>query len=281
MKSQILHLAKKYIESWNLAIDGEYLITNSSLLLPVQYHQNKAILKIPFNEEEKKGCALMAWWDGNSTVGVYLYDDDAILLHKIENNYTSLETLVANGKDTEATEIICKVAHDLLRIPNLKTPNLTPLTKWFKCLTENNNLHTELLVVCSKHATKLLQNQTNNVILHGDLHHQNILFSREKGWLAIDPKALYGDIAFDYVNILCNPTKEVVVQDGRLAQQINLISQYTGISRYHLLEWTLAWAGLSAIWKIEDNLDPELPLLVAEIAYKELNRSNNPPLGLN
>lgn len=143
-------------------------------------------------------------------------------------------------------------------------------------MIEKNSLHTELLSVCSRYATKLLQNQTNNVILHGDLHHQNILFSQEKGWLAIDPKALHGDITFDYVNILCNPNKEVAVQDGRLAQQIHLISLQTGISKQHVLEWALAWAGLSAIWKIEDNIDAELPLRVAEIARKELNRYKHP-----
>ena len=35
------------------------------------------------------------------------------------------------------------------------------------------------------------------VVLHGDLHHENILFDASKGWVAIDPKGLTGDPALE------------------------------------------------------------------------------------
>jgi len=41
-----------------------------------------------------------------------------------------------------------------------------------------------------------------------------------------------------------------------------------------LLEWILAWAGLSAAWKIGDHIPPDTPLGVAELATAELEHYN-------
>lgn len=44
-------------------------------------------------------------------------------------------------------------------------------------------------------------------VLHGDLHHGNVLDFGPLGWLAIDPKGLHGESGFDYANILSNPDR--------------------------------------------------------------------------
>lgn len=43
------------------------------------------------------------------------------------------------------------------------------------------------------------------VVLHGDIHHGNVLDGGERGWRAIDPKGLLGERTFDFVNILLAP----------------------------------------------------------------------------
>ena len=97
-------------------------------------------------------------------------------------------------------------------------------------------------------AIRLLSDQTERCVLHGDLHHENILYSDLNGWLAIDPKALYGDRAFDFANILCNPNKQVALNKDRLVRQIEVIGQETNIDFDRMLNWVIAWVGLSAIW---------------------------------
>ena len=42
-----------------------------------------------------------------------------------------------------------------------------------------------------------LESLRRPVVLHGDLHHENILFDASKGWVAIDPKGLTGDPALE------------------------------------------------------------------------------------
>ena len=42
-------------------------------------------------------------------------------------------------------------------------------------------------------------------MLHGDLHHANVLDLGSSSWLAIDPKGLKGEQGFDYANIFTSP----------------------------------------------------------------------------
>ena len=44
------------------------------------------------------------------------------------------------------------------------------------------------------------------------------------------------------------------------------------LDRKRLLQWILAWGGLSAAWKINDHIAPETPVGVAEMAAAELSR---------
>jgi streptomycin 6-kinase len=39
----------------------------------------------------------------------------------------------------------------------------------------------------------LLTTQREKVVLHGDMHHGNVLNFGSRGWLAIDPKGLIGE----------------------------------------------------------------------------------------
>jgi len=44
----------------------------------------------------------------------------------------------------------------------------------------------------------------------------------------------------------------------------------TGIPLERLLRWVIAWSGLMASWMLEDREDPKLPVLVGELAIREL-----------
>jgi streptomycin 6-kinase len=115
-------------------------------------------------------------------------------------------------------------------------------------------------------ARALLAEPRDVVVLHGDLHHGNVLDFGPRGWLAIDPKRLLGERGFDFANIFCNPDPAIATAPGRLARQATVVAEAAGLERKQLLKWILAWAGLSAVWFLEDGVKPELDLTVAEIA---------------
>jgi len=269
MKTEAEKLINRYIHLWNLIPDGELFSTNSSVLQPVMYKGEKSILKIPFVSEEKTGNKLMAQWNGSGAAKVFKWDENAILMERITGDYSLIDMLY-NGQDDDATEIICGIAYLLHHNKQEAFPELIPLDRWFKDLFSSAVKYGGVITDCANLASELLSNQKDIAILHGDLHHMNVLHSSDRGWLAIDPKGLVGERTFDYVNIVCNPNKEIALAEGRMIRQIEVISNYTGINCRHLLKWTAAWAGLSAVWFLDNNMNADIPLGIAKLALKEL-----------
>src|SRR5262245_62065215 len=127
-------------------------------------------------------------------------------------------------------------------------PNLLPLAQRFEELKPAAAAQGGILALAAGAARDLLASQREGAVLHGDIHHGNILDFGERGWLAIDPKGLVGDRGFDYANLFCNPDHATATAPGRLARRIEVVAEAAGLERKRLLRWILAWAGLSAAW---------------------------------
>lgn len=270
MKIKAESLRLYYFQLWNLTPDGESFYTHSSLLQPVLFKNQKAMLKIFMVEEEKRGAKLLFWWDGIGSVEVFEYNDNAILMERIPND-CSLTTMAISNQDDEATQIICNVAKLLHSYNKEPFPELPLLKNWFKDLFLYADKFGEIIRKCADIAKYLLEDQRDIVVLHGDLHHENILHSADRGWLSIDPKGIIGERAFDYVNILCNPNVEVALKEGRFIHQLEIISRESKINFDYLLKWAVAWAGLSTVWSLNDGAKTSIAFDVARIALQELN----------
>src|SRR4029077_18089802 len=181
-----------YLRRWGLAQDGEPIVTPTSRLLPVRHGDQFAMLKIATACEEKVGARLMQWWGGRGAAPVLAHDDDAILLERAQNA-PSLTQLVHNGSDDEASLIICETVAALHAPRPVAPPPLVPLDLWFDALRPAAKTHGGILHVAASVAAKLLAEQRDICVLHGDIHHGNILNFGPRGWLAIDPKGLMGE----------------------------------------------------------------------------------------
>ena len=263
---------EEYLALWNLLPDGEPIVTHSSRLLPVRQNDVPAMLKIAMEPEEKFGGLLLAWWDGQGAARVLAQAGDALLLERAEGT-RSLVEMVRNGQDDDATRILCRAVRVLHAPRDRPLPDCVPLSEWFRELAPIARTHGGILTRCDAMARELLAAPQEEVVLHGDIHHGNILDFGERGWLAIDPKRLYGERGFDYANIFCNPDRETAIAPGRLARQADIVAAESGMERKRLLQWILAWAGLSAAWYLGDNMDPGETLIVAEIAAAELQKT--------
>lgn len=259
-----------YLKKWHLTQDDDPIITNTSYLLPVSYHGKKAILKIAIADEERAGAALMVWWNGEGAAHIFQHDGDAILMERA-TGIRSLKTMVKSGQDDEASKVICSVIETLHQNKMINVPTtLIPLSTRFRALNTAANTHGGIFTQAALIANELLQNQSEIVALHGDIHHQNILDSGTRGWFAIDPKGLIGDRAYDYANIFCNPDYDTATHPGRLARQATIVAAAATLDRARLIKWILAYAGLSAAWSIQDGESPDLALAIAAIAKAEL-----------
>ncbi len=94
------------------------------------------------------------------------------------------------------------------------------------------------------------------MLLHGDLHQDNILSSERNGWLAIDPKGLIGEPAYETGAMLRNFLPELLeMPDPRriLARRIDQFSEELGFDRARIRGWGLSQAVLAAWWSVEDS----------------------------
>lgn len=255
-----------YLELWTLVPDGKPIITPSSHLLPVKYNNMPCMLKVALIEEEQIGGDVMVWWNGQGAAKVILHDDKALLMDRAQGDNSLLE-MVKQGKDNEASQIICSVVAKLHSVSHKSKPlKIVPLSDWFRSLNKASEQYGGILKKANLTSQKLLQNMQQLTVLHGDIHHQNILDFGSRGWLAIDPKGLLGDPYYDYANIFCNPDHGTATSPGRLERQAHVVSEKAVLDYHRLLQWIFAYAGLSAAWHFEEGGSADLPLKVAEIS---------------
>ncbi|AWO00312.1 APH(6) family putative aminoglycoside O-phosphotransferase [Chitinophaga alhagiae] len=260
-----------YIARWQLEQDGEPIITHSSRLLPVRQHGRPAMLKIAHEPDEMAGNAIMVWWNGEGAAPVLEHDEAALLIERAQGT-RSLAAMARNGEDEEATRILCAATARLHAIRRQPLPVLKPLKAWFRDLELHAHKYGGIFSDAAATAQTLLDAQQEITVLHGDVHHDNFLDFGERGWLAVDPKWIIGDRAFDYANIFCNPDSDAATPPHRFLRRLEVIGKVSGLERRRLLQWTLAWAGLSAIWFLEDNQTAAIDLAIAELVQAELSK---------
>lgn len=255
-----------WLTKWGLLPEGAPTQTRSGRLLPVRYRAQAAMLKVVTEPEERDGARVLAWWAGMGAARVFEDDDDALLIERALGP-GSLSALANRGADDEATTTLCRVAAVLhAKDPIDRPASVVPLETWFTELWPLARSRGGVLAKGAAVARLLLAEQHDCVVLHGDLHHENALDFGGRGWLAIDPKGLYGERTFDFVNLLRNPDAELALAPGRFESQLRVIEHEARVDSGRLLRWTLAFTCLSAAWIINDGDAPTLDLEIARLA---------------
>lgn len=267
---------RQAINRWGLLEDGLPFQTPTSVLQRVHTPNGaSAFLKVALCEEERRGAALLRWWSGEGAVRVLALHGNAVLL-ECACGSRSLAQMAQAGEDDEAIRIICAVAARLhsrgaTDLPELM-PQLIPLAQCFHALalaaTTQGGIFQELSAI----ADALLATPQQVVVLHGDLHHGNVLDAGGGDWLCIDPKGYLGERGFDYANIFCNPHCPTTTQPERFERRVTVVAEAAQLERQRQLSWIAAWAGLSAAWHLEDGSSADTALAVAALALCALHR---------
>ena len=270
MISKLTHF-EPLLARWQLTPDGLPFETKyQSRLLPVRYGGDAAILKISSGEEERRGGVLLSWYEGQGAVRVLAREGSAILLERAMGE-RDLATMARNGKDDEATKILCATAAQLHAPRQTPPPNtLVPLPVWFRALPQAASERGGIFAKSERVARELLDDVRDVTVLHGDLHHGNVLDGDARGWLVIDPKGLIGERGYDYANVLCNPDAATALAPGRLQRQAQIVCLESGLEPERLMKWLLAYCGLSAAWSLGDGHDARPAIALAELAAIEL-----------
>ncbi len=133
---------------------------------------------------------------------------------------------------------------------------------------EDGPLPAELVQQASKMAADLQTSSPNQLLLHGDLHHRNILKTEANTWIAIDPQGVIGEPAFEVGALLLNPVPDLIDWPNLIEiqkQRSIILEEELNIDGERLLAWSFVRAVLSAIWSLEDGEDWNYGIKVAVI----------------
>jgi streptomycin 6-kinase len=260
----------EYIARWNLILDGRPTATRSSRVLPVRQDGEAAVLKmLKPGVDEHNAAAFLEYLDGNGAVRLLAADRGALLMERATGT-RSLRTMATSGEDTEAAEILSETV-ERLHAPHRRPPpsELIPLRDWFSPLFEHET-EVPILRRCAATARGLLASQEDVRPLHGDMHHDNVLDGGPRGWLAIDPKGLIGDRAYEFANLIGNPWPhgDIVHDPNRMRRVSMVYAARSGLDVRRIQAFAMAHAGLAASWDREDGRDATYRIRCAEVFAK-------------
>jgi streptomycin 6-kinase len=221
-----------------------------------------AILKIGVpNPELSTEIEALLRFDGRGSVRLLAVDRErgALLLERLKPG----RPLADLADDEQATHIAAQVMRELWH-PVPPGHSFPTVARWAAGL-DRMRLHFDggtgplprpLVEKAERLFADLLASMQQPVLLHGDLHHWNILSAERRPWLAIDPKGVVGEPAYEVGALLRNlsPRLLELPQPSRIvARRLDILAEDLGFDRERLLSWGLAQAILSAWWSIEDH----------------------------
>lgn len=250
--------------SWEWGFDVE----PSSFTLSYNYvaavrllEGGRAVLKltVPRHDFPHEVNALRVF-DGNGAPRVIRADIErgGMLIERVFPGTTLLEL----GETPEAVTICVDVMRRLWHAPP-EGHTFPTVADWAKAFTRHRSEHAggsgplpaNLFDEAEATFAELIASSTSEVVLHGDLHHWNILAAGDGRWVAIDPHGVVGEREYEVGAFMRNPNIHSLFAGDAAATLSRRLDQFAaelGFERERLRRWSFAQCLLSAIWSAED-----------------------------
>lgn len=241
---------------WRVTIE-EPFDTPSSVIAYGRRDGRAVVLKVVKvrNDEWRSGEVLSAF-GGRGVVRVLEYVEGAVLLERLEPG-TPLAELACRGGDDEATEILAGIIGSMAPgEPPAACPTVADLGRGFTqyLASEDAQIPSSTVRRAANVHAELCASQRSTRLLHGDLQHYNIVRDRERGWLAIDPKGVIGELEYEIGAALRNPYErpDVFADATTIENRLAVLSSRLSLDVGRITRWAYAQAVLSMIWGVED-----------------------------
>jgi len=225
---------------------------------------SEVILKLgPPNPELTTEILALKQYRGKGAVQLLQADPQlgALLLEQVQPGVN----LLFIKDDKQAARIASQVMERLWRkIPD--EGNFPTMADWCRGFSRyrkqfpasSGPLLPALIHKAEKVSADLLQTQSTSLLLHGDLHHRNILLGKGNSWVAIDPKGVIGESSFEVGSFLYNPIPDLIKNPDltrMLNRRLDIFEEILKLDRVRMAAWSFSRAVLSAVWTIEDKGD--------------------------
>ncbi|MDG4784572.1 aminoglycoside phosphotransferase family protein [Micromonospora sp. WMMD1102] len=247
---------------WELTLGRPYDLSYHYVTAVTCADGRPAVLKlgVPSGDSLRNEAPALAAFAGRGAVRLLRADLDrgALLLERAEPG-GRLRDLVPT-RDTEATSVAAELLRRLAVPPpaDCPLPDLSTYAagfdRYLAAHGDGGPLPADLVGRAGGLMRELCASAPRRAVLHGDLHHDNILRAEREPWLAIDPHGLVGDPGFEIGALLYNPAPEnrdpalTALVPARVEQLADLLA----IPADRVVGWGFVMAVLSDVWTAED-----------------------------
>lgn len=261
---------------WKIHVQEPFELSFNFVAAAIMENRTEVVLKlsVPSKDFLYELKALKLFTEQNRRI-VRLLDFDLekgiILLERLKPG----KTLASIENDVEATRITANVLKKLW-IPTIDDGSL-PTTKdreqsLVKIQKNNPNglgpISTSWLQEAEGIFKSMHELETDQYLLHGDLHHYNIL-SNQDSWIMIDPKGLIGEREYDLIQFLLNKLPESN-QKEVIKRRIEIFVEELGLNKERILKWGVCHSILSTSWSVYDNGEYDKSFFQGIVAFKSL-----------
>ena len=252
-------LFRDVTDEWGLAVDGEPSHGYCSLVVPVRREGQPAVIKLTSADVEGEHEALaLQRLGGDGAVRLLRADPHrgALLLERLHR--TDLDSLPV----LEACEVVAAL-YQRIHVPAL--PQLLPVTayldRWtpqLRALPRDAPIPRRLVEQTLSLVADLFEDADRGVMLHGDLHYQNVLAGDREPWLTIDPKPMAGDRHYEPAPMLWNRWDEAVASgDLRFAlrRRFHTLVDAASLDEELARDWVIVRMVYNMVWELEDHPD--------------------------
>jgi streptomycin 6-kinase len=199
----------------------------------------------------------LGFFGGRGAVEVVRRDDSrgALLLERAEPGHT-LRTLVRE-RDEEATAVLI----DMMRRLHRPAPDGLVLEELSERVEDFDGylarfpgagpLPRPLVEQARELWVDLCASAGQRVVLHGDLHHENVLAADREPWLAIDPHGVIGDPGYEVGPVLYNPFDGDEPVLKLVPARVEQFADGLAMPVDRVAAWGFVQAVLSEVWDVE------------------------------
>jgi streptomycin 6-kinase len=247
----------RYTRNWGLTVKGPAPNLSYNYVLFVTCADGmEAVLKIGVPTEDSRNEVL--------AVSAYGGDGCAELLRAVPEDGVQLIERLSPGfmlrtirDEREASERFCEVWARIRR-PLPDGAAIRPVGKMgleafanYRAMHPRGGPVPERHVALAEDCFRWLAEHGRTELLHGDLHHQNILLDEKRGWMAIDPHGYAGDPACDLAPYLYNELEGKLLEET-LDLRTSVMLGRLPVGRERLFRACIAMTVLSACWNAEE-----------------------------
>jgi streptomycin 6-kinase len=226
-------IAQRVAAEWGVRLGERLAGATCSLVLAASDEAGRdLVLKVPEEiAEEGKSLPTLYAFSEHGGVPVLRADREtgAVLLPRLRPGYTLAE---AGLTDLAAVDVC---AEAILRLRAAKAEGGLPLEPWFAELDPTQDA---LGRDAAEVARWLFATTENPIVVHGDLHHFNLL-AHGDGWVVIDPKGYRADPAYEIAAFMRNPYPSII-DTAMVRQRLRRFAERLGDPPERLWGWSFA-----------------------------------------